>query len=84
MTKLQEYFDFMIDSGVSLYIGAHTHSYERSYPYYRNHSFVKAEPPYISTGQYLISIVEGVSGNNRSIVDAIPTVQDFTAKFTAN
>ncbi len=57
MLKLQSDFDFMIDSGVSLYIGAHTHSYERSYPYYRNHSFVKADPPYISTGQYLISIV---------------------------
>lgn len=36
---MQDLFDAMIDSGVSLQVGAHTHSYERSYPYYKTHTF---------------------------------------------
>lgn len=32
----------MLDSGVSLYVGAHTHSYERIYPYQKDGNFSTA------------------------------------------
>ena len=31
----------MMQYNVPLYIGAHYHTYERVYPYYKNDSFVK-------------------------------------------
>jgi len=40
------YFNAMIDAGVSLYIGAHTHDYERTYPYFSNQTFKAISSPY--------------------------------------
>lgn len=74
----------MIENEVSLYLGAHTHSYERNYPYFRNKTFQKIESPYSKKEEYLISIVEGVAGNNVSIINYMPIIQDYTAKWTAN
>lgn len=74
----------MIDYGVSFYIGAHTHSYERNYPYFRNGSFVPLESPYNSEDSYLISVVEGVAGNDRSIFTVMPEKKEFTARYTVN
>lgn len=74
----------MIDYGVSFYIGAHTHSYERNYPYFRNGSFVPLESPYDSQGSYLVSVVEGVAGNDRTISTVMPEKKEFTARYTLN
>ena len=39
--KLNPFFLKMMQYNVPLYIGAHYHTYERVYPYYKNDSFVK-------------------------------------------
>ena len=56
----------MIDYNVALYIGAHFHSYERLYPFFKGNQFKKMMPPYelTKTSKYLISIVEGIAGND--------------------
>ena len=74
----------MLESGVSLYLGAHTHSYERNYPYYKNHSFVRSESPYSENGEFLVSIIEGVAGNDRSIFTVMPETKEYTARYTVN
>lgn len=68
---MHDYFDAMIDNGVSLYVGAHTHSYERNYPYFKDHSFLTVESPYHAEAGYLISVVEGVGGNDKDILDVM-------------
>jgi hypothetical protein len=82
--RLQDYFDAMLESGVSLYVGAHTHSYERNYPYFKNHTFVPIESPYTPNGEFLISVVEGVGGNDNDIVTEMLQKQGYTAKYTVN
>lgn len=59
----------MINHHVVLYIGAHYHVYERLYPY-NGYTFIKEESPYKFTAdkKYLISLVEGIAGNDKSIV----------------
>lgn len=74
----------MIENGVSLYVGAHTHSYERNYPYFKDHSFLTVESPYHAEGGYLISVVEGVGGNDKDILTVMPEQKDYTAKYTVN
>jgi len=54
---LQKHFDLMLHEGCSLYIGAHSHSYERIYPYQSDQTFAKLDGPYKSNGGYLLSIV---------------------------
>ena len=34
-TRLQPFYDMMVEEEVSLYLGAHTHVYERLYPYFK-------------------------------------------------
>lgn len=65
---MHPYFDAMLDVGVSLYIGAHTHDYERTYPYLFNQTFEKIESPYTAGQDYLISVVEGVAGSNTTLI----------------
>ena len=36
LANMRKYFAAMLDAGVSLYIGAHSHEYERIYPYNQN------------------------------------------------
>jgi hypothetical protein len=81
---LHDYFDSMIDSGVSLYVGAHTHSYERNYPYFKDHSFLTLEGPYQASSGYLLSVVEGVAGNDKDILIVMDEQKDYTAKYTVN
>lgn len=61
----------MLDAKVSLYLGAHYHTYQRIYPYLRNASFSKQASNYRSNEEYLITIVEGVAGNDKDIVESI-------------
>lgn len=81
---MQPYWEEMIDSGVSLYIGAHYHTYQRLFPYLRNGSFSTQQDHYTSDGDYLITIVEGVAGNDKDIVEKIDTIEGFTAAYTVN
>ena len=68
---LHDFFDAMLDSGVSLYVGAHTHSYERNYPYFKDHSFMTLEGPYTEDSGYILSVVEGVAGNDKDIITSM-------------
>lgn len=61
----------MYDAKVSLYFGAHDHSYQRSLPIYSDGSFSKKTNNYNSNDGYIISIVEGVAGNDEGIVEKI-------------
>ena len=36
LLRMYPYFHAMIDAGSCLYLGAHTHDYERTYPYFKN------------------------------------------------
>lgn len=72
----------MIDAGTSLFLGAHTHSYERNYPYFKDHTFLSMEGPYEASAGYLVSVVEGVAGNQISIAESMPQKMDYTAKYT--
>jgi len=61
----------MYNAKVSLYFGAHDHSYQRSLPIYPNGTFSKKSNNYHSDDGYIISIVEGVAGNDEGIVESI-------------
>ena len=37
---MKAYWDSMISNGVSLYLGAHYHTYQRLYPYVKGDKFV--------------------------------------------
>ena len=56
-TTLKDYWMAMLDNGVSLYIGAHWHTYQRIYPYYPNDTFSTEKGDYYSNGGYLVTIV---------------------------
>jgi hypothetical protein len=45
---------------------------------------VPIESPYAANGEFLISIVEGVAGNDRSILTAMPDKKEYTARYTVN
>lgn len=72
---------------VALYMGGHYHTYERVYPYYYNDTFKKVESPYTWTeggasnylDNTLLSIVEGIAGNDREIIMQYPPDEPFTA-----
>jgi hypothetical protein len=74
----------MLNTGVTLYLGAHDHSYQRLYPYQKDDTFSAQKDGYNSNGDYLISIIEGVAGNDIEIVESIDTITDFTATYTVN
>ena len=56
-TDMKDYWMAMLDNGVSLYIGAHYHTYQRIYPYYPNDTFSNEKGDYYSNKGYLVSIV---------------------------
>ena len=82
--QLAQYFEAMFNAGVSLYVGAHAHEYNRVYPYYKNNTFSREESPYRDDQGYMISIVEGVGGSNTDMVESVPKVQNITAAYTVN
>ena len=60
----------MVENQVVFYIGAHWHTYERIKPYLIGGNFTTDDQPYKinKNTQSLISVVEGISGNDKSIV----------------
>lgn len=83
-TAMSNYWTSMLNHGVSLYLGSHYHTYQRLYPYLQDGSFSNQAENYSSDGKYLISIVEGVAGNDKDIVESIKKIKDFTAAYTVN
>ena len=81
---MSNYWNSMLDNGVSLYLGSHYHTYQRLYPYRKDGTFSNQADGYASNGNYLISVVEGVAGNDRDIVESIKKIKDFTAAYTVN
>ena len=83
-TAMSNYWTSMLNHGVSLYLGSHYHTYQRLDPYLQDGSFSNQAENYSSDGKYLISIVEGVAGNDKDIVESIKKIKDFTAAYTVN
>jgi hypothetical protein len=54
---MSTYWNAMFDAGVSLYIGAHYHTYQRAYPYLKDNTFSLQAANYRSNEDYIISIV---------------------------
>lgn len=79
---LKAYWQAMLDQGVSLYLGAHWHVYQRLYPYIKGDQFLIQEGSYKSDQGYLISIIEGVGGNDKDMVDSLDKIETFTASYT--
>lgn len=73
-TKMKSYWDAMFAAKVSLYLGAHYHTYQRIYPYLANDTFTQQSKDYKAGEPYIISIVEGVAGNDKDIVESIATI----------
>jgi hypothetical protein len=65
-----------------MYLGAHTHIYERQYPYYKG-AVMSVEGPYHNIDS-MVSIVEGVAGNEKDIVETAYPLKSYTAKATFN
>lgn len=76
----------MVDYDTVFYIGAHYHTYERIYPYIKGGDFKLIPGPYNLTRstKYLISIVEGIAGNDKSIVETYGKLSNFTAALSYN
>ena len=72
----------MNDQKVNLYLGAHVHTYERLYPYYKGNIY-NVEGPYYNMDS-LVSIVEGVGGNDQGIVEEPYPLKSFSVKATYN
>ena len=83
---LRPYFEEMIRKNVIFYLGAHWHSYERIYPYIGGGKTQKIESPYYlnSNNQYLLSVLEGIAGNDKNIVEEYDSVKPCTANLSFN
>lgn len=54
---LKAYWKTMFDTDISLYIGAHYHSYQRTLPYLPTNEFLMQDGSYRDNEGYIISIV---------------------------
>jgi hypothetical protein len=81
---MKNYWHSMVNHGVSLYIGAHTHTYQRLLPYHLNDTFSGERDNYKTDGGYLMSVVERVAGNDNKIVEEIEVIEDFTVSYTVD
>lgn len=64
---LHEFFQSMIDHHSVFYLGSHYHTYERLYPFVGDGNFdISNKGPYYlsKTTKYLLSVLEGISGND--------------------
>lgn len=71
---MKSYWNSMLDNNVSLYIGAHYHTYQRAFPYKKGDTFTTQKNGFRANDGYLISIVEGVAGNDKDIVESIDKI----------
>jgi hypothetical protein len=74
----------MFEHRVRLYFGAHDHSYQRTLPVYRNGTFSTSKDNYTTAEDYIVSLVEGVAGNDEGIVESIDELKDITVSYTVN
>lgn len=76
----------MVDYDSIFYIGAHYHTYERIYPYIKGGNFKISPSPYnmSRSSKYLVSVVEGIAGNDKSIVEEYGKLSNFTAALSYN
>ena len=65
-TDFSLFLDLFNDQKIDLYFGAHTHMYERQYPYYKGRT-LKVEGPYINIDS-MVTVVEGVAGNDQDMI----------------
>ena len=72
----------MFEYKVRLYFGAHDHSYQRTLPMYRNGSFSTRKDNYSTGEDYIVSLVEGVAGNDEGMVESIDELKDITVSYT--
>lgn len=72
----------MNDQKFNMYLGAHTHIYERIFPYFKG-KVLEIEGPYHNIDS-MVSVVDGVAGNEKDIVEEIYKLKSFTAKATFN
>lgn len=77
-----DYWSLLNDQKINLYLTAHVHTYERQYPYYKG-KILYVDGPY-SNMDSLVSIVEGVAGNDQGLVEEAYPLKDFTVKATFN
>jgi hypothetical protein len=68
---MNKYWKAMFDSKVTLYIGAHYHTYQRIFPYLPDGSFSQQTDDFRSNQNQIISIVEAVAGNDKDIVEKL-------------
>ena len=54
---MKSYWDTMLNNNVSLYIGAHYHTYQRIFPYKKGDIFTTQKTGFKANDGYLISIV---------------------------
>lgn len=54
---MKSYWDTMLNNNVSLYIGAHYHTYQRIFPYKKGDIFTTQKTGFKANDRYLISIV---------------------------
>ena len=69
------------------YLGSHYHTYERLYPFIGNGEFnLEKKGPYEvdKNSKYLVSVVEGISGNDDKIVESYPQFEPYTAAVSYN
>ena len=78
---LKDYWDLMFKNDIKFYIGAHYHTYERIYPYCQNETFSLIKSPYKfqKDDNCIISIIEGIAGNDEKIVEIYDNVKEYTA-----
>ena len=77
----------MIDHHSVFYLGAHYHTYERLFPFIGKGNFDLQNPgPYHLTdsSRYLVSVVEGIAGNDDKIVESYGSIQPYTATLSFN
>lgn len=76
----------MVEYNSVFYIGAHYHTYERIFPYIKGGDFKLIPGPYSLTKntKYLVSVVEGIAGNDKSIVESYGKLSNFTAALSYN
>ena len=73
---MRDFYTFFKDSRVALYIGAHYHIYERTYPYIGKGKTIQLDPPYDINREtnYLLSIMEGIAGNDKNIIETMDKI----------
>lgn len=54
------------------------------FPYYKNGTFSTQLANYRASEEYIISFIEGVAGNDESMVEEIEVVKPITASYTVN